>query len=123
MVVRAKRATPCTYNFVDDNFNKVDGVLDSPLNSQNCMAPDFARSTRSCPTGSLAIRLYELLKGYAFKISECLLSLAPLKSRVELWPKLNQLNLLVYGRSAILPQHFGGGGFDVLLTLTRAPRP
>jgi len=42
------------------------------------------------------------------------LSLAPLKSRVELWPKLNQSNSLVYRRSAILPQHFGGGGFDVL---------
>lgn len=37
MVVRTKRVTPRTYTFVNDIF-KVNGVLDSPLNSQNCMA-------------------------------------------------------------------------------------
>jgi len=71
MVVRTKRVTPRTYTFVDDIF-KVDGVLDSPINSQNFMAPDSAHSAQGCPTGSPAIHSYELLKGNAsrsFRIS------------------------------------------------------
>ena len=77
MVMRTKRVTPRIYTFVGDIFNKVDGVLDSPLNSQNCMAPDSARSAQSCPTGSPATRSYGLLEGYvsrSFQMSTIKLS-------------------------------------------------